>query len=264
VRRRCALAILCLLVAASAAASLLPAESYETQHRESIEERPSRRFLLGTDKLGRDRLVRDMYATRVSLTLAAGAALTAILLGAAIGAAAGYFEGGLDRCVSAAIDLMLSLPWLFVLLAVRATLPLNASPAASLLVTYLLLAVLGWAAPARMIRAGVQSLKGSEFVLQARATGCGELRALRRHLLPNLRSLMLAQFCVCLPVFILAEANLGFLGLSAAEPYPTWGNLLAELQSPASLRPECFLPVVLIAATVLGVKALAPTGESNR
>jgi peptide/nickel transport system permease protein len=149
------------------------------------------------------------------------------------------------------------------LIAARALLPLNASPQTSLVVTYFLLALLGWAAPARVVRAGVRSFRESDFVLLARAMGCSEARLLLRHILPNLRPVLQAQFWTSIPIFILAEANLGFLGLSASQPFPTWGNLLRELQSPLMLRPEAFAPIAAIVISVLCFKLITPWGGSQ-
>src|SRR6185437_3385115 len=111
-----------------------------------------------------------------------------------------------------------------------ALLPLNLSPMASAVVTFLILGLLGWAATARILCAGVESVLGSEFVLQARASGVPRPRLLLRHVLPNLAPTMLAQFWISIPVFILAETNLGLLGLGVAEPLPSWGSLLRELE----------------------------------
>jgi len=245
------------------AASFIPGRSYSLQDRDFTSAAPSARFPLGTDDLGRDRLARLLYATRISLLLPAAAAALATLAAFLAGGMAGYFGGWCDRCMVRALDLMLSLPWLFLLLAVRALLPLNVSPVCSLLVTYALLAGLGWAAPARVVRAGVRKFRDSEFVLQARAEGCPEWRVLARHVLPNLKPLLLAQFWTAIPVFILAEANLGFLGLSAGEPFPTWGTLLRELQSQLLLRPEAFAPAAAIAISLLCFKFVAPFGGSQ-
>jgi ABC-type dipeptide/oligopeptide/nickel transport system permease subunit len=126
------------------------------------------------------------------------------------------------------------------------------------LVTYALLALLGWAGPARVVRAGVREFRNSEFVLGARALGVSETRILLRHILPNLRPVLLAQFQTSLPIFILAEANLGFLGLSAGEPFPTWGTLLRDLENPLFVRPEAFAPVALIVLSVLCCKFITP------
>ena len=261
--RTVAALILALVVAASCGIGLLPGFSYSHQDRNFINAAPSHRFPLGTDDLGRDRFGRLLYATRVSLLFAAGAALATLLLAAAMGGWAGYAGGWCDRCFLRAIDLMLSLPWLFLLLAARAALPLNASPMTSLLVTYALLAGLGWAAPARVVRSGVRDLRNSDFVLQARSSGAGEWRLLWRHILPNLRPILLAQFWTSIPVFILTEANLGFLGLSAGEPFPTWGTLLQDLRNPLWARPEAFAPVAAIALSVLCFKLLSPAKASR-
>jgi len=255
--------LLAAILALSLAAGFLPGFSYTEQHREFISAGPSRHFPLGTDDLGRDRLVRLLCATRISLLLAAAAALGALLLAVIVGGAAGYMGGWFDSVMVRTVDLMLSLPWLFLLIAARALLPLDAAPETSLLVTYFLLALLGWAAPARVVRAGVRSFRQSDFVMQARALGCPEIRVLVRHILPNLRPVLLAQFWTSIPIFILAEANLGFLGLSASEPFPTWGNLLRELQSPVMVRPESFAPVAAVVLAVLCFKFIAPWGGSQ-
>jgi len=232
--------------------------SYATQHRDSIDAPPCWRFPLGTDDLGRDRLVRLFDATRISLLFAGAAAMGATLLAAFAGGVAGYAGGWFDQFVVRAIDLLLSLPSLFLLLATRAMMPLNASPVFSLVVTYALMSVLGWLTPARVIRASVRSSRQSEYVLQARAEGCPEGRILLRHILPNLRPILLAQFWTSIPVFILTEASLGFLGLSAGEPFPTWGSLLHELQNPLLARPEAFAPIVAIALFVSYFKTITP------
>jgi len=260
--------VLGLLLAASLAVSFIPGASYSRQNREFAGAAPSPRFPLGADDLGRDRLTRLLYATRISLLLATAAAALTITVACLAGGIAGYFGGWCDRVIVRALDLILSLPWLFLLLAARALLPLNVSPAYSLLATYGLLAALGWAAPARVVRAGARSCRDSEFVLRARAEGCREWRVLLRHVLPNLKPVLLAQFWTTIPVFILAEANLGFLGLSAGEPFPTWGTLLRELQSPLLLRPEAFAPAAAIAISLLCFKLIcfkqsAPFGGSQ-
>jgi ABC-type dipeptide/oligopeptide/nickel transport system permease subunit len=108
------------------------------------------------------------------------------------------------------------------------------------------------------VRAGVSGLRDSEFVLQARAQGLSEIRILWRQVLPNLRPILLAQFWTSIPMFILTEANLGFLGLSAGEPFPTWGSLLQDLQSPLFLRPEAFAPIVAIVLSVCCFRLMSP------
>lgn len=259
--RLLAILVLSALFLAAMAQGLTGTGDHARQFREMPGARPSTHFPLGTDDLGRDRLARLLYATRISLILAPAAALLATLLAAVAGGAAGYFGGWWDKCVVHIIDLMLSLPWFFLLLAARGALPLNAPPITSLLITYGLLSILGWAGPARVIRAGTRRLRDSDFALQASAEGCGTLRILCRHVIPNLKPVLLAQLWTTIPVFILSEANLGLLGLSAGEPFPTWGNLLRELQNPFSLRLEAFAPLAVIMIAVACFKLATPREE---
>jgi peptide/nickel transport system permease protein len=255
--------MLAALFVAAIVSGMAPGDSHAKQYRELPGVRPSARFPLGTDELGRDRLARLLFATKISLLLAPAAAFGATLLAALVGGAAGYFGGYCDKCALRVIDLMLSMPWLFLLLAVRALLPLNAPPATSLVLTYGLLAILGWAGPARVIRAGTRKLREADFALQASAEGCGRLRILWRHLLPNLGPVLLAQLWTSIPVFILAEANLGLLGLSASEPFPTWGNLLRDLQNPFSIHAEAFAPLAVVMLSVVCFRLAVPRQETH-
>ena len=260
--RKFALAVLGLVVFASLAAGFI-APSYSEQFRDSISAPPSMRFPLGTDDLGRDRLARLLYGTRVSLLLAPAAALLSTLIAALIGGTAGYAGGRWERAVTTGIDLFLSLPWLFLLLAVRALLPLNTSPLTSVTMTFLLLGCLGWASPARIIRAGTRTLVDSDFLLEARACGVSTWRLIWRHLLPNLRPLLLAQFWLSIPVFILSEANLGLLGLGISEPLPSWGALLKDLENYSAIlqNPGMLAPVVLLVAVVSSLQLLLRTED---
>ncbi len=230
---------------------------YETQFRDFPDAPPSARFPLGTDSLGRDRLSRLLYGTRVSLSLAPAAALLSCAAAALLGGMAGLAGGWTDAAILAVADLFLSIPWLFLLLIVRACLPLNVSPAASLGATFLLLGLLGWAAPARVVRASVRTLNHSAFLFQARAAGCRPSRLLWRHLLPNVMPVLLAQFWIAVPAYILAETTLGMLGLGVAEPLPSWGSLLRELEGGGVASQPWLLSTALLVAAVVGSLHLA-------
>jgi len=158
----------------------------------------------------------------------------------------------------AGADLVLSLPWLFLLLAARALIPLNVPPIESVAITFLILGCLGWAAGARVVCAGTDGLRNSDFALQARALGCSEARLLWRHVAPNLRPILMAQFWISVPVFILAEANLGVLGLGVSEPLPSWGSLLRELEGLTAIsgKPWVFVPLLLLVASVTSFQVL--------
>ena len=226
-------------------------DSYETQLREALDAPPSARFPLGTDALGRDRMARLLYGTRVSLALAPAAALLSCLVAALVGGLAGLAGGWTERTVLASVDLFMSLPWLFLLLTVRAMLPLNVSPLVSLGITFGLLGLLSWPASARVVRAAIHALRDSDFILQARASGVTPWRLISRQLIPNVMPVLLAQFWIAVPVFILAEATLGMLGLGVSEPLPSWGSMLRELEG-GNLRAQPWIaaPAVLLAAVV--------------
>lgn len=250
--------LLALVFCAALGAHWIAPAPYEKQFRESANAGPGGQFLLGTDELGRDRFSRLLYGTRISLMLAPAAALLATFIAALAGIGAGMIGGRLEQLVLSAVDLVASLPWLFLLIAVRAVLPLNVSAYTSVGVTFLLLGVLGWAGAARVIRSAVLAVKESGFLLAARGLGVGGVRLFAIQLLPNLRGPILAQFWLSIPLFIMAEANLGVLGLGVSEPLPSWGNLLLDLanhreivEAPWRLAPAVLLVVVLLALQVV-------------
>ncbi|MGZ4813896.1 MAG: ABC transporter permease [Terriglobales bacterium] len=262
--RQFACVVLLAVAVASLGAQLLAPYHYDTQLRDELPNAgPSRQHWLGIDDLGRDRLSRVLYGTRVSLLLAPAAALLATVLAAAVGTLAGYLGGAWEKVAMASADLFLSLPWLFLLLMVRAMLPLNVSAFTSVTVTFLLLGLLGWAASARVVCAGTRSIRDSDFVLLARASGVSRARLLALHVLPNLKPVLLAQFWISIPVFILSEANLGILGLGVAEPLPSWGSLLRELESFANFSNEYWrlVPLVLLVITVTSFQLILSREE---
>ena len=262
--RAAALAVLLFVFVACLLAELFAPAGYETQYRDSPSVAPSHRFLLGTDELGRDRFSRLVYGGRVSLVLAPTAALISVLLAALIGGVSGYIGGWTEKAAMTMTDLFLSLPWLFLLITVRAVLPLNTSPTISILITFSLLGILGWAATARVLASAARDIRRSDYVLQAEAAGMRGWRLFAVHVLPNLKQILLAQFWVSIPVFILAEANLGLLGLGVSEPMPSWGGLLRELENFSALHDEPwrFAPLVLLVLVVSAFQILLPEKEN--
>src|SRR6266536_2630772 len=250
--RKLACAILVFVLVASLAAGWLAPAGYATQFRESPNAPPSRQHWLGTDEIGRDLFSRTLYGTRISLLLAPAAALLSTLMAALVGGLAGYLGGVWSKAAMAVTDLFLSLPWLFLLITVRALMPLNVSPLVSVLVTFLMLGLLGWTSAARVLCSTAGSLRESDFVRQARASGIRGARLFWIHVLPNLKPVLLAQFWISIPAFILSEANLGILGLGVAEPMPSWGSLLKELEGLVSVgeEPWKFVPLILLVIVV--------------
>jgi len=247
-----AILFLAVVALASLLANVLAPAPYAQQFRDIPDAACSWHHPLGTDDLGRDRFSRLLYGTRVSLLLAPAAAMISASLAGFIGGAAGFAGGWVETLVMSATDLFLSLPWLFLLITVRALLPLNVAPLTSVVITFALLGCLGWAGAARVVCADTRRLCNSDFALLARASGSSGLRLLWHHLLPNLKPVLLAQFWISIPVFIISETNLSILGLGVAEPLPSWGSLLRELEglSVLSAKPWQFSSLVLLVATV--------------
>jgi ABC-type dipeptide/oligopeptide/nickel transport system permease subunit len=257
--RRAAVLVIVAVALCSGVGGFLPRFDYARQDRNQIDAAASSAHWLGTDALGRDRFARLMHGTRLSLLLAPAAAALSMLLALAVGAASGLAGGIVERTAKAAIDLVLSIPWLFLLLMVRAMLPLNTSPVLSGVVTFMVLGALGWAAPARILQAHASRLRQSQFMLLGRAEGIARLRLLWRQALPNLRPILLAQFWISVPIFILAEANLSLLGLGVAEPLPSLGSLLREMETVLSLGGGdlCRFAALLVLVTVVSSLQIA-------
>ena len=262
--RIAAITLLMAIAACAFTAGLWTRAGYETQFRESPDAAPSHKFPLGTDALGRDRWSRLVYGTRVSLSLAPAAAGFSCAAAALLGGIAGWAGGFAELAIMAAADLFLSLPWMFLLLLVRAWLPLNVSPEISVAITFALLGALGWAAPARVVRAAVRKLRNSDFMLLAEAHGSTPWRLLSRHLIPNMKPILLAQFWIAVPAYILAETTLGMLGLGVAEPLPSWGGLLREIEGADALSRWWLLaPALLLAAVTLSLQLLRPRQDQS-
>ncbi|MBW8873939.1 MAG: ABC transporter permease [Acidobacteria bacterium] len=220
---------------------------------------PARLYLLGTDRFGRDQLSRLLYGARISLFSGLLAAILAVGLGLLAGAAAGFRGGWLDQVLMRTSELFLALPWLYLLLAVRAVLPLDLAPSGSFLLLVAVLGAVGWARPARLVRGAVLSARGRDYVLAAQGFGASELYVLRRHVLPQAVGVALTQLALLVPQYVLAEVALSFLGLGVAEPVPSWGTMLAELERYEVLTSYRWLlwPAVLLTGVVLSYHTLA-------
>ena len=205
-------------------------------------------FVLGTDALGRDYFSRLLYGGQLSLTAGLLAAVLALATALVLGAAAGYGGRALDGVIMWTGDVFLSLPWIYMLLAARAFLPLDMEPGDTFLAIVMLLGVLGWAAPMRIVRGVVLSAKEREFVDAARSACAGHVHILTRHVLPQTYSVLATQAALLIPAYMLAEVTLSFVGLGVGEPRPSWGNMLAELPrtSVLSQEPWTFAPAILL------------------
>lgn len=190
----------------------------------------ARIFLLGTDAYGRDLFSRLLYGGRISLFTGLLAAAASALLGFVLGGLAGYYGHWVDEVTMRMAEIFLAMPWLYLLLAVRALLPLHIDPQVIFFLLIGVLGVVGWARPARLVRGIVLTAKEREYVLVARSFGATDFYLLRTHILPFASGAALNQMALYIPQYILAEVTLSFFGLGVSEPSPSWGNMLNDLQ----------------------------------
>jgi peptide/nickel transport system permease protein len=216
-------------------------------------------FLLGADDFGRDVLSRLLYGARTSIGLALVATLGAVLIGAFAGAWAGYRGGWIDDAIMRVADFVLVLPVIYVVLVLRAVLPL-VLPARTvfLLVTGIFVAV-GWPFVAKGVRGIIAAERTREYVQAAQSLGAGPLRILSRHLIPACAGHLVVQSTLLLPAFILAEATLSYIGLGFPDPVASWGTMLAGAgnYNAISRFPWTLSPAVAIFAVVLATNLIA-------
>jgi peptide/nickel transport system permease protein len=211
-------------------------------------EQPARIFLMGSDGYGRDQFSRFLYGGQISLLAGLIAAILSVSMGIVAGGIAGYYGGWIDEILMRGGELFLALPWLYLLFALRAALPLHISQWQVFLLLISLMGLIGWARPARLIRGVVLSAKERNFVLAARGFGASDAYLLRRHVLPQTNAVLLTQVTLLVPQYVLAEVTLTFLGLGVGEPMPSWGALLTSLQQYSVLSSYwwMFLPALLL------------------
>jgi len=261
--RRAAVTALVAITLLGLLAPMIAPYPYNRQFRDFPGAAPSRAFPMGADEIGRDRFSRLVWATRVSVALAPAAALTSVALGLAISALSGFRSRVVRRGVESLTTICLSLPWIFLFLVLRAELPLNTGPAASVALTFGLMGIAGWAWPARVFTAAIAGMIDSGWMLQARAAGVSNLRIAAVYAWPHIRSLAAAQFRVLIPAYILSEASLGLLGLGVPDPLPSWGNLLRDLQQPEVVKanPWVLAPLALLMIAMVSLELLPSRPE---
>ncbi len=257
-------AYLATLVLAMAFAPVLAVHSPEDQNRDCPCAAPSQRYLLGTDELGRDVWSRLLYGGRISLGAGLIAATLSVGIGLLAGAAAGLSRGILRRSMLALAELFLSVPWLYLLLAIRAFLPLTLTPAQVLLLLSAVIGAAGWARPGRLMAQKAGEVREREYVEAAESFGATRWHVMKRHLMPALLPLAGTQFLLLLPGYVLAEVTLTFFGLGVAEPAASWGSLLAPLRHPAAASClQIASPLPLLASLVVACELLGKQGRGD-
>ncbi|MEO9518467.1 MAG: ABC transporter permease [Paracoccaceae bacterium] len=215
-------------------------------------------FILGSDRLGRDVLSRILYGAQLSLTVGLIGITVSFILGISFGAMAGYFGGWVDWVVNRSIEILRSLPELPLWLALSAAVPSNWGPVSVFFIISIILGLLDWPGLARAVRSKFLSLREEEYVRAAEMMGAKPARVIRRHLLPNFMSHLIASATLSIPAMILGETALSFLGLGLRAPAVSWGVMLNDAQNLASIEiyPWTAIPMLPIIIVVLAFNFL--------
>ena len=210
-------------------------------------------YFLGTDRLGRDQWSRLMFGTRTSMTVGLVAVALSVFLGILLGGISGYFGGWLDMIIQRVIELMQSLPTIPVWLMMTAALPQTWRPTQVFFAITIILAFIGWTTLGREVRSRFLSLREEDFVLAAELAGCSHLRIIVRHMVPAFTSHIIAASTLAIPVMIISETSLSFLGLGIRPPAISWGVLLQEAQNiqTVALAPWLMFPGLVVIVSVL-------------
>jgi peptide/nickel transport system permease protein len=214
---------------------------------------PGHIFLFGSDNLGRDIFSRILYGAQVSLSIGIIGILISTIIGMMVGGVAGYFGGVTDFALMRTVEVLLALPSLYFILILRQLFGTGTSSTQIYFIIVIILAFIGWATEARVIRGMVMSLKEQEYVIAARAMGFSNSRIIIRHVLPNTLSFVIVTATLSVPFFILSEVALSFLGVGIQEPEASWGNMLIAAQSNRILNdfPWVLIPGVFIFLAVM-------------
>ena len=211
-------------------------------------------FLLGSDRLGRDQWSRIMHGTQTSMTVGLVAVTLSVVLGVVLGGISGYVGGTADQVIQRLIELLQSVPTIPIWLALSAALPRDWTPIQVFFAITVILSLIGWTTLGREVRGRFLALREEDFVLAARLAGCGRMRIVLRHMVPTFLSHIIATSSLAIPVMIINETSLSFLGLGIRPPAISWGVLLQEAQNIQSIA---LAPWLLFTGIIVVIAVLA-------
>lgn len=224
-------------------------------------DREGRLFLLGADINGRDVFSRLLFGGRISMTIGFLALFVLFPIGLLYGGIAGYFGGVVDTLMMRFAEAVMSIPSFYLLIILASILPSGMTSVQRFMLIVIILALIGWAGFARVVRGMVLSIKNQEFVQAAKSIGASRLRIIVKHILPQTASFVIVAMTLSVPSYILSESGLSFLGLGIQQPDASWGNMLKEAQEYTNIiyRPWLLTPGFLIFIAVLAFNLIGDT-----
>ncbi|AUJ36494.1 ABC transporter permease [Vibrio vulnificus] len=220
-------------------------------------------FVLGSDRMGRDMLSRLIYGARISLSVGLMGVFTTFVLGIVIGGISGYFGGAIDNFIQRSIEFMKSIPTLPLWMALSASLPAEWSSLTKYFLITIILGLVSWPDMARVVRSRFMSLRSEEYVAAAWLDGNTPFEIIRRYMVPNFLSHIIAVVTLAIPAMILGETALSFLGLGLQAPMVSWGVLLQEAQNIRALAEAAWL-LIPAAAVIVVILAMSFVGDGLR
>jgi peptide/nickel transport system permease protein len=221
-------------------------------------------YLLGADRLGRDMLSRVLTGAQISLSIGLVGVILSLVLGIAIGGVSGMVGGTTDTIIQRFIEFLRSIPTIPLWMGLAAAIPTAWPPLRTYFVITLIVSMIGWTGLAREVRGKFLALRGEDFVTAARLDGMSEAGILVHHLVPSIASHIIATLTLAIPVMILAETALSFLGIGLQPPIISWGVLLQEAQNIRAVSQAPWLLFVPSFAIVIAVLSLNFLGDGLR
>lgn len=220
-----------------------------------------RLYLLGTDINGRDVFSRILFGGRISMTIGFLALFVLFPIGLLYGGISGYFGGKVDVIMMRFAEAVMSIPSFYLLIILASILPSGMTSIQRFILIVMILALIGWAGFARVVRGMVLSFKNQEYVQAAKGIGASDLRIIIKHILPQTTSFVIVAMTLSVPSYILSESGLSFLGLGIQQPDASWGNMLKEAQEFTNIvsRPWLLTPGFLIFVAVLCFNLIGDT-----
>lgn len=221
-------------------------------------------YFLGSDRLGRDTLSRIIIGTQVSMSVGLVGVVVSLVIGVSLGGISGYYGGFVDNLIQRLIEFLRSIPTIPLWMGLAAAIPLGWPPLRTYFVVTIIVSMIGWTSLAREVRGKFLSLRGEDFITAARLDGLSDWQVIRKHMVPSFSSHIIASLTLAVPLMILAETSLSFLGIGLQPPIVSWGTLLKEAQNIRTIIEAPWLLIGPGSTIVMAVLALNFLGDGLR